>query len=290
MTSGPATVVEAIGAARRAALALDRWLRGRAPEPRREFVFSKGTLQEVHQSNFDRRPFRPRQRMPELEPHERRRNFREVELGLDEDQARVEALRCLSCGCLAREDCRLRQVAAQIGWRDLVTHTEPPQPYQVLDGHPHILIDDNKCVVCRTCERACADYHGRFAVTVGLEPIADPGELRRHATRINEHCDSCGLCVDLCPTGALSAKSAWAKPGPFPLVWRPAVCNLCPLGCRLRLGCVGDHPDQALAAQAEPSHGHLCRRGRFELPALPDDPRRLCAPLLRRGGGLEPVG
>ena len=39
----------------------------------------------------------PRQKMPEQEPSERRQNFAEVNLGLDELLARREALRCLEC-------------------------------------------------------------------------------------------------------------------------------------------------------------------------------------------------
>lgn len=39
----------------------------------------------------------PRQKMPEQEPEERRQNFAEVNLGLDEALARREALRCLEC-------------------------------------------------------------------------------------------------------------------------------------------------------------------------------------------------
>ena len=39
----------------------------------------------------------PRQKMPEREPEQRRRNFQEVNLGLDWEAARREAMRCLAC-------------------------------------------------------------------------------------------------------------------------------------------------------------------------------------------------
>jgi len=39
----------------------------------------------------------PRQKMPEQEPHDRRRNFTEVNLGLDFELAKQEATRCLEC-------------------------------------------------------------------------------------------------------------------------------------------------------------------------------------------------
>ncbi len=40
-----------------------------------------------------------KEHMPMLEEDERRHNFREVELGLSQSQAKAEADRCLSCGC-----------------------------------------------------------------------------------------------------------------------------------------------------------------------------------------------
>ncbi len=289
LVTGPATVVEAIGGARRAAEAMDRFLRGRPVGGQRRFVFSKGTLKEVDQVNFQGREHLARAKMPELAPAERRENFREVELGLSEEQARTEALRCLSCGCQAAADCRIRQVGEQLDMREIMISLHPTQPAGLVEDHPRIAIDDNKCVVCRTCERACRDYHGRRAVGVELEPAREPGRPRLHRTRINADCDSCGLCVSLCPTGALTLRTPWPKPGPLPLVWSAAVCNLCPLGCRLRLGRTGDHLARVEGAMTRPNLGHLCARGRFELLETIADPARLKVPLLRRGSGLAPA-
>ena len=39
----------------------------------------------------------PRQHMPEQEPNERNRNFKEVNLGYTKELAKIEALRCLQC-------------------------------------------------------------------------------------------------------------------------------------------------------------------------------------------------
>jgi hypothetical protein len=52
----------------------------------------------VHPDELAGEEHAPRERMPELEVDERRGNFKEVELGLAEDQARREAERCLNCG------------------------------------------------------------------------------------------------------------------------------------------------------------------------------------------------
>ena len=115
LTSGPATVVEAIGAARRAATAIDRYLRGQNPRPARPFVFSKGTLQQVDQANFQGRPSQLRVEMPVRPALERRGDFGQVDLGLDQESAQAEAQRCLSCGCQAVHDCLLRETAQEAG-------------------------------------------------------------------------------------------------------------------------------------------------------------------------------
>jgi formate dehydrogenase major subunit len=289
LVSGPATVVEAIGAGRRAAKAMDRFLGGRSLEPARPLAISKGALAEVDQSVFQGRVKAPRVRMPELTPQARSGNFLEVELGLSEEAAQAEARRCLACGCQAAHDCRIRQVAGQLGLNDLVTNPRPAQPGGLVTDHPRIVIDDNKCVVCRTCQRACRHFHGRSAITVEVERVGRLDTHRPHRTRINDRCDSCGLCVSLCPTGALADKTAWGQPGPFPLAFSAGACGLCPLGCGLRLGKIGDHPVVVEASRAAPNHGHLCAGGRYELLDVTLSPLRLTAPLVRQGDQLVEV-
>ncbi|MEW6663946.1 MAG: FAD-dependent oxidoreductase [Thermodesulfobacteriota bacterium] len=287
--TGAATAVEAIGGGRRAAEAIDRYLRGEDLKPALHFAIFKGKLDQVDPVNFEKFPKAGRAKMPEIPVPERRGNFREVELGLTEEQARAEAVRCLSCGCQAMHDCRIRDVADAVGLRELLPTLNPTQPYGLVTDHACIVIDDNKCVVCRACERACNDYHGRYAVKVELDPVKNPALQRVHRTRINERCDSCGLCVASCPTGALSFKPLYPKPGPYPLSWSDSVCTLCPLGCRLRVGCFGDVPVEMGAPYAAPNQGHLCQRGRFELIHMRDCAERILRPMVRKDGSLVEV-
>ncbi len=95
LVSGPASVVEAVGAAQWASAAIDAYIRGEplpVVEDRPERTVPFPEEREVL-------PLQ-RQEMPELEAEKRRRSFAEVELGLDEEQAVLEAGRCLHCaGC-----------------------------------------------------------------------------------------------------------------------------------------------------------------------------------------------
>lgn len=90
--SGPATAVEAIEAGQRAAVSIDRYLKGQdltegREEPQRDKV-TKET------EGLDKKP---RARIRTIPLSERTGNFKEVELGYNEAEAKAEASRCLSC-------------------------------------------------------------------------------------------------------------------------------------------------------------------------------------------------
>lgn len=92
--TGPATVVEAVAAGRKAALAIDRRLGG--PGDIEEVLFETGAPQPCLGREEG---FFPRFRggMPRLDPAARSRTFDEVALGFGAEQARREADRCLQC-------------------------------------------------------------------------------------------------------------------------------------------------------------------------------------------------
>ncbi|MCR4404084.1 MAG: NADH-quinone oxidoreductase subunit NuoF [Candidatus Acetothermia bacterium] len=102
VVSGPGTVIEAIAAGKVAAQSIDSYLRGLPLT--REYRLTRPSVyippvelseEEVIQA---RRPA-----MPLLRPEERASNFKEVELGLTEEQAIKEARRCLRCDLETKE-------------------------------------------------------------------------------------------------------------------------------------------------------------------------------------------
>jgi NADPH-dependent glutamate synthase beta subunit-like oxidoreductase len=92
--TGPATVVQAIAAGHKAAVSMDCFLRGKEyggywyPKP--HLMVDRLDLTEE-----DEKLVRPKMR--ELPVRERIDNFKEAELGLDEQAALSEARRCLRC-------------------------------------------------------------------------------------------------------------------------------------------------------------------------------------------------
>jgi heterodisulfide reductase subunit A len=92
--SGPAAAIRCVAAGREAAVSIDRFMRGvdlNADRPSNP----KGNRWEPVPENA---PRQARANMPAAEPGERKNDFREIELGFPEPEARREAARCLSCG------------------------------------------------------------------------------------------------------------------------------------------------------------------------------------------------
>jgi len=96
VTSGPATVPEAIAAGRRAAVAMDLYLRGGG---RAEDIGEK-TVKSFLKFNSEYLKRTSRIKMPKLSKSERGVVFEDA-LGLDLSEIETEANRCFNCGCVA---------------------------------------------------------------------------------------------------------------------------------------------------------------------------------------------
>ncbi len=109
---GPSTVIASMGNGRRAAEAMDKYLRG---QPLTAFTTHLVRPRDTARENFrphsyapryQDTPHQPRVPMPKLAPADRAADFREVETGYTEDEAVREAQRCLHCGvCVECLEC-----------------------------------------------------------------------------------------------------------------------------------------------------------------------------------------
>ena len=92
--TGPARVVDALAAGKRAAFAIDKYLAiKRGDEPYVEDLEKISVTMEVPAEHIER----GRAKLPKLSPEERIKSFDEVELGFDEKTAIEECKRCLRC-------------------------------------------------------------------------------------------------------------------------------------------------------------------------------------------------
>ncbi len=118
--SGPATVVEAIGAGKEAAISIGRFIRGEDLAAGRKVDWTP--VQDVATEG---RPKAARRPMPMLAADKRVTNFNEVQLGFDVDTARAEADRCLECGVCC--ECYQCVSACKAGAVTLDTHAQKPE-------------------------------------------------------------------------------------------------------------------------------------------------------------------
>jgi NADPH-dependent glutamate synthase beta subunit-like oxidoreductase len=91
--------VEAIGAGRRSAASIHLYLSGKQIVPPENMITAETEVLDVKQV-VELLPVGPRQKMPERPAAERIDPSLEVELGLDEEMVRNEAVRCLNCGLI----------------------------------------------------------------------------------------------------------------------------------------------------------------------------------------------
>ena len=103
--SGPASVIDAVGAGKRAAESIDRYLNEMDLRADR-FEDTIHSIPEELLPATDRVEKQARSASPELPEAQRQGNFNEVELGLTEEAALAEAQRCLNCAvCSECEEC-----------------------------------------------------------------------------------------------------------------------------------------------------------------------------------------
>lgn len=204
--TGPATVIQAIAAGRRAAKAIDDFVtRGYVRPAHEDYSCSRGTNEDLPRAEFEGIPHLVRAVMPSLPPGDRVDSFVEVELGLTEEQARAEAARCLECGCSKQNHCALRNEATDHGVQFAPTlHVRPRSPIQ--EDHPFIVRDNNKCISCGRCVAACAEIEGVGVLAYQFhEGQLYVGTHNGEPLEMTD-CVSCGQCVRACPCGALDYK------------------------------------------------------------------------------------
>ncbi len=209
--TGPATVIQAVAAGRHAAESMDSFLlKGYIKESNVDYSCSRGSLEDLPRNEFESMPKLQRNPMPSLPISERSQNFEEVELGYDEETARQEARRCLKCGCNERYTCDLRKEASahNIVFEKPI-HERPYLP--IVEDHPYIVRDHNKCIACGRCIAACAEVEGPDVLSYYMEQGRLLVGTKSGLPLAKTDCVSCGQCVNACPCGALTVKSEKAK-------------------------------------------------------------------------------
>lgn len=287
--TGPATLIAAVGQARVAANSCHQYLSGKevAAAPY-EFLSKKDNFktQEVpaYKGHFE---VQTREEMPVL-PTDDRQNFKEVELGYaNEETAQKEANRCLECGCQAVYTCDLKKYATEYDATQEQYHGDFKEN-QVDFSHPYVEIDNSKCILCSRCIRTCSDIVGANALGLverGFDTFVAPAG---GGSLVDTECESCGMCISVCPTGALTVNASF-KPGPIKTETATSICNYCSVGCAIEI----KHKD-GFVYGVDGSKGlvntdaAICGKPRFSIDYL-NDKKRITQPLKKVDGAFVEI-
>ncbi len=100
LQTGPALVVDAIGAGRRAARSIHLYLKGEDLSFPDKVMITPAVVEDTYECQVEGICKRPRMPQPELHAGERIKSFEEVDLALSEELIQAEAARCLRCGTI----------------------------------------------------------------------------------------------------------------------------------------------------------------------------------------------
>lgn len=129
------------------------------------------------------------------------KRYREIE---DFKTAGLEAENCMHCDCRAARDCRLRDVAVDLGIKDPSGKLVNAHIEKKINHKTGLIFENAKCIKCGLCVRVCEDsreepalcFINRGFISIISEPLTEGFEdiLKTKAD----------ICVEVCPTGALS--------------------------------------------------------------------------------------
>jgi len=191
--------------------------------------------------------------------------------------------------CDAGGECELQDMtfsygAAESKFMEAKNHKEEQQ------WSPVVFFDRPRCILCYRCVRVCGEGMDVWALGVqnrGVSSIIAPNK--------EDHleCEECGMCIDICPVGALTSGAYRYKTRPWEMKHVGTICTHCGDGCKTTLGVRradtgmeivrGDNRDKSGT-----NGDFLCIKGRYAFDFAHHDDR-LTRPLVRVKGRLTPA-
>ena len=190
--------------------------------------------------------------------------------------------------CDAGGECELQDMtfsygAAESKFMEAKNHKDEQQ------WSPVVFFDRPRCILCFRCVRVCGEGMDVWALGVqnrGVSSIIAPNK--------EDHleCEECGMCIDICPVGALTSGAYRYKTRPWEMKHVGTICTHCGDGCKTTLGVRradtgmeivrGDNRDKSGM-----NGDFLCVKGRYAFD-FANHEERLTRPLIRKNGKLTP--
>ena len=160
-----------------------------------------------------------------------------------------------------------------------------PRKRELVDSsNPVFDIAMDSCILCGRCARACQQGH-QFIGAIDVVGTATDARIATFMDRplIDSVCTTCGQCLSVCPTGAISTKESPENITEYV----KTTCPYCGVGCGIVAGVGEDGIIQEMLDDPDnlSSLGMLCVKGRFGYTFVHHEDR-ITSPLIRKDGVL----
>ncbi len=187
--------------------------------------------------------------------------------------------------CDAGGECELQDMTFKYGaggskFVDIKNHRDEQQ------WSPVVFFDRPRCILCYRCVRVCGE--GMDVSALGIQ-FRNSSAVIAPNDQNSLNCEQCGMCIDICPVGALTSDTYRYKTRPWEMTHVGTICTHCGDGCKTTLGVRrsetgmqivrGDNRDKS-GLNGE----FLCIKGRYAFD-FADNPERVTQPLIRQADG-----
>ena len=191
--------------------------------------------------------------------------------------------------CDAGGECELQDMtftygASESKFIDIKSHRDEQQ------WSPVVYFDRPRCILCYRCVRVCGE--GMDVWALGIQ---NRGQGSVIAPNKADHleCEECGMCIDICPVGALTSGAYRYKTRPWEMNHVGTVCTHCGDGCTVTLGARrSDTGMEILRGDNRDKSGingdFLCIKGRYAFD-FANSEERIQQPLVKRDGKFVAV-
>src|SRR5437660_6076270 len=191
--------------------------------------------------------------------------------------------------CDAGGECELQDMtfsygAAESKYMEFKNHKDEQQ------WSPVVFFDRPRCILCYRCVRVCGEAMDVWALGIqgrGVSSVIAPNK------EDPLECEECGMCIDICPVGALTSGAYRYKTRPWEMKHVGTVCTHCGDGCKTTLGVRrSDTGSEIVRGDNRDKSGtngdFLCIKGRYGFD-FANHEERLTQPLIRKSGKLTPA-
>jgi len=102
------------------------------------------------------------------------------------------------------ENCKLHNLASDYEVGAPRFNVRTPRFYPAEESNPYVRRDLSKCVLCRKCVKACREIAHKNVLSIGYRGFRSKVVSGFDEELTTEACRDCLICIEHCPTGALS--------------------------------------------------------------------------------------